>query len=75
MIEGRLRVGDHLRPRRSRTGRIWRVSSTSSRLDGTVWLWLSPVGDEGLWRWLWPHGGVRRLRRLPSELTAWERVP
>lgn len=80
MIDGKLRVGDRIRPKRSRTGRIWRVRTCDTRPDGrTVWLYLVPVGDEtngggGTPGRQGTTGGVRALRRLQSELDGWERV-
>lgn len=76
-IDGAVRVGDRLRPKRSRTGRIWRVRG-ESREGWRVSFRLEPEGDDvgparnertGKWQ-----GGVRGVWRSLAELEGWERV-
>ena len=77
MIDGVVRVGDQLRPTRSRSGRIWRVTS-ETREGWRVGFYLTPQGDyvgpsrnrrTGKWQ-----GGVRGIWRTLAQLETWERV-
>jgi hypothetical protein len=67
------RPGDVVRPKRSRSGRCWRVN----RYVGEK-VWLTPIGDDvsgggagsdGRW-----HGGVRRLLKPWRDVIGWELV-